>query len=931
MISKQNTLIAASFGVAAVFSSLAPAQQQLSIVWEAFRNQPVFAVADIPGTGLVAVARYNKVQIRQWSTGALVRVIDPLATGTDEITARSLSANQNGLVAFGIDTTLYLADANTGRVIQGWEPPLSFVLDTALSPNGRYLAVSGNASGNNPRILIYDLEDLRTPPLGLSDSVLPVNRPIRTICFSPDSTQIFGAMDAPSGSPGVYRVWNVTGGDPLWRRTLATNGQYQYASEWNAGGLYAGTEFYSSNGRVYRLNPATGNNLNTPMVTTATTLAITTTNSGRVGAYGAVGHYGFSNDLSIGPVIYTNTVSGAIGGTYDIAGRPGFPQYAVATTNRFSIYQTQTPTTAGNPTELFTTFDPAAPGFWNPGFVINPRMVAWSPNGNLVATGPSTSDFVRIFNAATGALIHNVTLTLGDAVSSLAFNPDSTELAVGCFRSTPSAIRRINTATGTVVGSISIAGDTTPVSVQYTNDGLRIMACNGTADGRRIRIYNLDGTVWAQSPQLTSTSASFTSAVLSPDGTRIAATTQGTGERKLRLYNIAPPNINPDQETSDQNSDPLWCSWDPNNLVAVGFAYLAANGGSRVAVYGANNLSAAPIELGVVPNTTSLTSVTYSDGNVVATGLGIHFFNIDKQQRVAEFQGTEGIVNHVAFSPSGDRFAFVTENGRLAVAQSPATDNRQTLFFLEPATRLIVAWRLTGGNVVVLPTVTIDYHDVDWEPRAFGADALGANSNIYFQNTSSGPQARRLAYWTLANSGVPTGTGALLLTVEPNWVLRTAGDVNQDGVADLIWQNTSTNAVAVWFRGGNGAIVGTNLIGIGAAGWDVVGVGLWFPGNPRLVWYNPSSGQIVTWTLSPAGAPSNPQTIGYAVPASEWRLRGLGNLGNLVPFPILFFENVTTGALWAWAISDSTVIGSARINGTLPAGWRLIGVGQLNP
>jgi hypothetical protein len=535
---------------------------------------------------------------------------------------------------------------------------------------------------------------------------------------------------------------------------------------------------------------------------------------------------------------------------------------------------------------------------------------------------------VRIFNATTGALIHNVTLTSGDQVRSLAFNPDSTELAVGCFRSSaPSAIRRINTTTGTVVGSISIAGDTTPVSVQYTNDGTRIMACNGTTSGRRIRLYNLDGTVWAESPQLTSTSASFTSAVLSPDNTRIAATTISAGESKLRLYNIAPPNINPVQETSNQNSSALWCSWGPSNGVAVGFAYYLPNGGSRVAVYDANDLSAAPIELGVVPNTTSLTSVTYRGDTVVAAGLGIHFFSVSKQQRVAEFQGTEGTVNHVAFSPSGDRFAFVTSIGRLAVAQSPATDNRQTLFFQQISTRLIVAWRLSGA-FPVLPTVTIDYHEADWEPRAFGADALGANSNIYFQNTSSGPQARRLAYWTLANSGVPTGTGPLLYTVEPNWVLRTAGDVNQDGVADLIFQNTATNAVAIWFRGGNGAIMGTNLIGIGEPGWDVVGAGPWYPGTSRLVWYNSSSGQIVTWTLSPTGAPSNPQTVGYAAPASDWRLRGLGNFLN---FSTLYFENLTTGALWLWAISDSNVISLAPIGGIVPSGWRLIGVGQLNP
>jgi WD40 repeat protein len=556
-------------------------------------------------------------------------------------------------------------------------------------------------------------------------------------------------------------------------------------------------------------------------------------------------------------------------------------------------------------------------------------MVAWSPNGNLVAT--AKGDVVRIFNATTGALIHNVTLTSGDEVRSLAFNPASTELAVGCQRaSLPSAIRRINTATGTVVGSILIAGDTTPVSVQYTNDGTRIMACNGS-DGRRIQIYNLDGTVFSQSLQLP-LAASFTSAVLSPDNTRIAATTQGNGERKLLIYNVSvsPPSITLAQQTSNQSSNPLCCSWGPGDQVAVGFNYSFADEGARVAVYNANNLSA-PIVVWVVPSTfgAPVNSVSIRGDTVVATGDGIHFFSVSKQQKIAELQGADGYVTQLAFNPSGDRFAFVTDEGQLAVAQSSATDNRQTLFLQQPSTRLIVAWRLTGGNVIVLPTVTIDSHNPDWEPRAFGANALGANSNIYLQNTSTGPQARRLEYWMLANSGVPTVIGPLLLTVEPNWVLRTAGDVNQDGVADLIWQNTATNAVAVWFRAGNGSIVGTNLIGIGAAGWEVVGAGPWLPGNPRLVWYNSGSGQIVTWTLNPTtGVAITAQTIGYAAPASEWRLRGLGNLSDN---PTLYFENLTTGAVWVWTIDDSNVVNVAPVNEIVPPGWRLIGVGQLNP
>lgn len=33
---------------------------------------------------------------------------------------------------------------------------------------------------------------------------------------------------------------------------------------------------------------------------------------------------------------------------------------------------------------------------------------------------------------------------------------------------------------------------------------------------------------------------------------------------------------------------------------------------------------------------------------------------------------------------------------------------------------------------------------------------------------------------------------------DPNWKVRDAGDTNGDGLADLLWQNEATGALAVW-------------------------------------------------------------------------------------------------------------------------------------
>jgi hypothetical protein len=80
----------------------------------------------------------------------------------------------------------------------------------------------------------------------------------------------------------------------------------------------------------------------------------------------------------------------------------------------------------------------------------------------------------------------------------------------------------------------------------------------------------------------------------------------------------------------------------------------------------------------------------------------------------------------------------------------------------------------------------------------------------------------------------------------PGWTVVAVADMNNDGVPDLIWQNTTTNQVTVNYYGGPGGatLVGWNWLNSGGepAGWHVVAAAD-FDGNgtPDLVWqYTPT-------------------------------------------------------------------------------------------
>ncbi len=117
----------------------------------------------------------------------------------------------------------------------------------------------------------------------------------------------------------------------------------------------------------------------------------------------------------------------------------------------------------------------------------------------------------------------------------------------------------------------------------------------------------------------------------------------------------------------------------------------------------------------------------------------------------------------------------------------------------------------------------------------------------------------------------------ILQSANPDWHLVGTPDLNGDGNPDLVWQHGPTGAVNYWimsrevYTGGNGVITSNP----GSPSWMVVGTpDLTNDGQPDLLWWNSSSGQVNYWEMNGATATGAWGIITQS-PDLNWRIVGI--------------------------------------------------------
>jgi hypothetical protein len=134
----------------------------------------------------------------------------------------------------------------------------------------------------------------------------------------------------------------------------------------------------------------------------------------------------------------------------------------------------------------------------------------------------------------------------------------------------------------------------------------------------------------------------------------------------------------------------------------------------------------------------------------------------------------------------------------------------------------LAVWFMAGVQVIGTDYLSVNQVDPLWK-IAGAADTDGDGiPEIVFQHQTQG----LLASWTVSGTVV---SNARFLSVnqmpDPNWQIHGVGDVDGDARADLIWQNTATGALGVWFLNGSTVTIQQNLSiqQVSDTHWQIVG------------------------------------------------------------------------------------------------------------
>jgi hypothetical protein len=135
----------------------------------------------------------------------------------------------------------------------------------------------------------------------------------------------------------------------------------------------------------------------------------------------------------------------------------------------------------------------------------------------------------------------------------------------------------------------------------------------------------------------------------------------------------------------------------------------------------------------------------------------------------------------------------------------------------------------------------------------FYADAIGSfggggsgRPSIAWRNVFTGLTSG----WRM-NGGLFSQQYAIQPTVSTDWVLVGSGDLNEDGVDDLVWQNDVNARIGYWTMGANGQPTSYNLFPRQTnINWELVGVGDFNDdGRPDLLWRNLVNDRMGVWYL----------------------------------------------------------------------------------
>jgi hypothetical protein len=205
-----------------------------------------------------------------------------------------------------------------------------------------------------------------------------------------------------------------------------------------------------------------------------------------------------------------------------------------------------------------------------------------------------------------------------------------------------------------------------------------------------------------------------------------------------------------------------------------------------------------------------------------------------------------------------------------------------------------------------------------WTMSGMGDFNGDGHNDVVWRNTTTGS----IYVWYLNNGAFVSE--AFVVTVDPAWKVEAVADFNRDGRPDLLMRHQSTGVAFIWFMN-NAALVSDQFLFQIDPVWKVEGVGDFNrDGSPDLLFRNTSSGLAFVWNTGYSGSATSLTTSSAPVFGIDpaWEVTEVADW-NLDGHVDLLFRNRDTGVIFVWYMTGTTLGSSAFVTQIDPA-WGIL-------